>query len=120
MRAPFACYKLFAFFLVNMKHFGELITRAVRVVGNEQALATKVQVSEETVQRWVSGQVRGEPEDVALIAAAAGLDPVAWFVRASLARHSADSPRGHLIHQALNRVVASDHRGDAFLWSVKR
>lgn len=102
-----------------MEHIGELIARAVRVLGSEQALATKIDVPEGMVREWASRQTRCAPDDVALIAAAAGFDAVAWFIRASLARH-AESPRGHLLHEALFRVVASDHRGGHFLWSSHR
>lgn len=102
-----------------MEHIDELIARAVRVLGSEQALATKIEVPVTSVREWASRQTRCAPDDVAVIAAAAGFDAVAWFIRASLARHG-ESPRGHLLYEALFRVVASDHRGAQFLWSAHR
>jgi hypothetical protein len=103
----------------HLEHFGELVSRAVRVLGSEQALASKIDVPVDTVHEWVGGQTKCEPHDVALIAAAAGYDPVAWFVRATLARHS-KQPRGRLLQDALHRMVASDHRGHQFLWRSHR
>ena len=80
----------------------DLIDKASAIVGNDAKLARSLGVPPQHVSNWRHGTRTATPEDWALLASAAGLDPEEALIRATLAKH-ADTPKGERLTTALGK-----------------
>lgn len=88
-----------------MKHLEELnllIDKASAIAGSDYKLAKLVGAMPQNVSNWRHGQASCSPENRALLAAIAGLDPVAELARATLEKHEGTS-KGDLLMRALGK-----------------
>jgi hypothetical protein len=80
----------------------KLIEAAAAIAGSEYRLAKNLGVSPQVVSDWKHGRRTCTPEDWALLAYAAGLDPEEALIRAVVAKH-ADTPKGERLLTALGK-----------------
>jgi hypothetical protein len=78
----------------------ELIKLAGQTLGSEYRVAQALEVTPQRVNAWKHGRAKCSPEQQALIAACAGLDPRDHLVAAVLAKHQG-TPLGLRLRQAL-------------------
>lgn len=71
----------------HLQQLNELIDRAKAIAGSDYALSKSIGVSRQRISNWRHGHVPCPVEDQALIAAAAGLDPTEFLVRAVVQKH---------------------------------
>lgn len=80
----------------------KLIEAGAAIAGSEYRLAKNLGVSPQVVSDWKHGRRTCTPEDWALLAYAAGLDPEEALIRAVVAKH-ADTPKGERLLTALGK-----------------
>jgi DNA-binding transcriptional regulator YdaS (Cro superfamily) len=90
----------------HLEMLGELVERAARECGSKTKLAERLGVSPQRLNEWRTGYRDCPPEDVALIADAAGLPADQWLVRATLWKHK-EKPKGARLREALGKWSAS-------------
>ena len=81
-----------------------LIDKARTIAGTDANLAKLLGVPFQTISNWRHGHKNASPEDCALIAAVAGLDPMAEMARAALRKHDG-SKKGELLRKALGKPL---------------
>jgi hypothetical protein len=79
-----------------------LIEKAAAIAGSEYKLAQLLGVGRQVVSDWKHGRRTCTPEDWALLAYVAGLDPEEALIRAVVAKH-ADTPKGERLVTALGK-----------------
>lgn len=79
-----------------------LLDAAKEVTGSHYKTAQLLGVSPNRVNDWRAGRQNPQPEDYALVASIAGLDPEEHLIRAILAKH-ADTPKGERLLSALGK-----------------
>ncbi len=80
----------------------DLIDKASAIAGSDYKLAKLLGVSTGAVCDWRAGRRSCAPEDWALLAHVAGLDPEEALIRAVLAKHR-DSKKGERLTTALGK-----------------
>lgn len=80
-----------------------LIDKAKSIVGSDAAVARALGVVPQRIANWRNGNASCSPEDQALLAAVAGLDPVAELARATVRKHEG-SKKGDLLMRALGKA----------------
>lgn len=80
-----------------------LIDRAAKIAGSDRKLALMLGEPPQRVSNWRHGHAVAQPEDWALLAHVAGLDPVAELARATVAKHEAKR-KGDLLMKALGKA----------------
>ena len=85
-------------------YLDQLIEKASSVAGSDYKLAKELEVNRATISQWRSGKRTCPPEEVALMAKIAGMDPEAWASRALVAKH-AGTPKGEKLAVALGKAV---------------
>lgn len=80
-----------------------LIDRAAKIAGSDRKLALLLGEPPQRVSNWRHGHAVAQPEDWALLAHVAGLDPVAELARATVAKHEAKR-KGDLLMKALGKA----------------
>jgi hypothetical protein len=80
----------------------DLIARASEATGSDYKLAKSLGVTPQVVSDWKHGRRTCTPEDWALLAYIAGLDPEEALIRAVVAKH-ADTPKGERLLTALGK-----------------
>jgi len=90
-----------------MQHLNELrdlISQAADRAGNEAKLAKALGVPQQQISNWKAGTRSCVPEDQALLASIAGLDPIATLARAMVYKHEG-TPRGDRLMRALGKSL---------------
>ena len=83
----------------------QLLDAAKEKSGSDYATAKALDVSRAHVSQWRSGKHACTPEDVAQLAALAGLEPEKWLVRAVLAKYEGTA-KGDRLYKALGKALA--------------
>lgn len=83
----------------------QLLDKTKEATGSDYATAKALEVSRHVVSNWRSGSRTCTPEDVAQLAALAGLEADKWLVRAVLAKHEGTA-KGDRLMKALGKVLA--------------
>jgi len=90
-----------------MKHLDDLnflIDNAAKKAGSYSALAREIGVSPQTLSDWRHARRPCQPEEQALLAAAAGFDPVATLARATV-EYWEGKPKGDRLMKALGKPL---------------
>lgn len=88
-----------------MKHLDDLnllIDKASAIAGNDSRLSAQLGVTRQIVSQWRKGKRPCQPEEQALLAAVAGLDPVATLARATV-EYWEGKPKGDRLLKALGK-----------------
>lgn len=80
-----------------------LIDKASKIVGSDRKLALMLGEPPQRVSNWRHGHAVAQPEDWALLAHVAGLDPVSELARAIVAKHESKR-KGDLLMKALGKA----------------
>lgn len=80
-----------------------LLDKAKLVTGSDYKTAKAMGVSPQTVSDWRNERRPLPPEDTALIAAIAGMDPATWLVRGVLEKH-AGTKKGERLANVLGKA----------------
>lgn len=92
--------------LLSMNRLEELnllIDRASQIAGSDRKLALLLGEPPQRVSNWRHGHAVAQPEDWALLAHVAGLDPVSELTRAIVAKHESKR-KGDLLMKALGKA----------------
>lgn len=81
---------------------GKLIDLASQIAGSDYKLAQLIGQSRQRISDWRHGRVGCPPEDQALMAAIANLDPIAELARATVRKHEGTA-KGDLLMKALGK-----------------
>ncbi|WP_343590346.1 YdaS family helix-turn-helix protein [Paracidovorax wautersii] len=90
-----------------MQHLADLntlIDKAADHAGSDYKLAQQLDVSRQTISNWRHGRKTATPADRALMAAVAGLDPVAELARATVQQHEGRK-KGDQLMRALGKAL---------------
>lgn len=80
-----------------------LIDKAAKIAGSDRKLALLLGEPPQRVSNWRHGHAVAQPEDWALLAHVAGLDPVSELARAIVAKHESKR-KGDLLMKALGKA----------------
>lgn len=80
-----------------------LIDKASAIAGSDGKLAAALGVPKQNISDWRHGRKNCQPEDQALIAAVAGLDPVQTLARATV-QYWEGKPKGDRLMRALGKA----------------
>jgi len=80
-----------------------LLDKAKKSMGTDAAVARALDVSPQRITNWRTGNAPCSPENQALIAAIAGLDPVAELARATVRKHEGTA-KGDMLMKALGKA----------------
>ncbi len=80
-----------------------LIDKASAIVGSDYKLAKVIGCMPQNVSNWRHDRASCSPENRALLAAVAGLDPVAELARAVVEKHAGTS-KGDMLMKALGKA----------------
>jgi len=81
-----------------------LLDRAKERTGSDYKTAKQLGVPFQTVSNWRHGRLNPQPEDHALVASLAGLDPEEALIRAVLEKH-ANKPKGERLLSVLGNAL---------------
>ena len=81
-----------------------LMDKAAEVVGSDYKLAQALGTDRQIISNWRHGRRTATPEDQALIAAVAGLDPITTLARATVAKHEGTA-KGDMLMRALGKAL---------------
>lgn len=87
----------------DTKELNLLIDKARSIAGSDAALARSLGVLPQRLANWRNGSATCAPEDQALIASIAGLDPVAELARAVVRKHEGTA-KGDALMKALGKA----------------
>lgn len=87
----------------RLEELNLLIDKAAAIAGSDGKLAAMLGEPRQRVSNWRHGQATPQPEDWALLAHVAGLDPVAELARATVAKHETKR-KGDLLMRALGKA----------------
>jgi len=87
----------------NLETINLLMDKAKSIAGSDANLARALDVKPQRIANWRNGNATCAPEDQALIAAIAGLDPIAELARATVRRHEG-SKKGDMLLKALGKA----------------
>lgn len=90
-----------------MSHHDELILligKASAIAGNDSRLAKNLGVPAQRIADWKAERRNATPEDHALLAAVAGLDPLPVLARAMVAKHEGTA-KGDKLMRALGKTL---------------
>lgn len=88
----------------SLQAINALIDAAKAKAGSDYKVAQMLGITPARLGDWRAGRQTAQPEDHALIAAIAGLDPEEALVRAVIAKH-ADKPKGERLLSVLGNVL---------------
>lgn len=80
----------------------KLIAAAKDKMGSDRQVAMAMGIPSQHVAGWKAGTRNPQPEDIALLAAIAGLEADKWALRAMIAKHEG-TPKGDLLLKALGK-----------------
>lgn len=81
-----------------------LIDKASAIAGSDAALARLLAVPRQRIANWRNGNDSCSPEDCALIASVAGIDPIQEMTRAMLRKHEG-TPKGDRLMKVLGKPL---------------
>lgn len=87
-----------------MSTINALLDKAKNKTGSDAKTAKALGVPFQTVSNWRHGHKGAQPEDHALVASLAGLDPEEALIRAVLEKH-ANKPKGERLLSVLGNVL---------------
>ena len=87
------------------EYLTEILDKAKEKTGSDYATAKNLSISRTIVSSWRHGDRTCTPEDVAQLAALAGLEADKWLIRAVLAKHEGTA-KGDRLMKALGKVLA--------------
>jgi len=82
----------------------QLLDKAKEVTGSDYATAKLLGIAPQLIYDWRALRKNPQPEDATLIAAIAGLDPVAELARTMVQKHEG-TPKGDKLMQALGKSL---------------
>lgn len=82
----------------------QLLDKAKEVTGSDYATAKRLGITPQVIYDWRALRKNPQPEDATLIAAVAGLDPVAELARTMVQKHQG-TPKGEKLMQALGKSL---------------
>lgn len=88
----------------DLPELNELIDRAKSIAGSDYKLAKMIGVPQSRLSNWRHGADTIPPADVALIAEVAGLDPVAWAMKAMVSKYQG-TPKGDRLMHAVGKAL---------------
>ena len=88
------------------EYLSQLLDKAKEATGSDYATAKALGVTRGYVSQWRNGTSQCTPEDVAQLAALAGLEADKWLVRAVLAKHEG-TEKGDRLYRALGKASAA-------------
>ncbi|MGY8590819.1 helix-turn-helix domain-containing protein [Paracidovorax citrulli] len=88
----------------HLEELNSLIDKAAEVAGSDYKLAQTLGVSRQIVSNWRHGHKTATPEDQALLAGIAGLDPVATMARAMVWKHEGTA-KGDRLMRVLGKAL---------------
>lgn len=88
----------------NPDYLVRLLDEAREKSGSDQKTANALGISRTVISSWRNGHRTCSPEDVAQIAAVAGLEPEKWLIRAVIAKHEG-TPKGDRLMKALGKSL---------------
>lgn len=88
----------------NLDTINLLIDRASLIAGSDAAVARAIGQLPQRVTNWRNGSASCSPEDQALIAALAGLDPLTELARAMVRKHEGTA-KGDMLMKALGKPL---------------
>jgi DNA-binding transcriptional regulator YdaS (Cro superfamily) len=88
--------------MAEVNELNILIDKASAIAGSDYKLAKLIGAAPQNVSNWRHGSASCSPENRALIAAVAGLDPVAELARAVVEKHAGTS-KGDMLMKALGK-----------------
>lgn len=83
----------------------QLLDKSKIVTGSDYKTAQTLGIARSVVSNWRTGQTNCSPEDIAQLAAIAGLEADKWLIRAVLAKHEGTA-KGDRLMKALGKVLA--------------
>lgn len=86
------------------EYLKQLLDLAAEKAGSDYAVAKALGMHRQQVSNWRTGQRTCTPEDVAQLAAIAGLEPEKWMIRAVLAKYEG-TPKGDRLYKALGKSL---------------
>ena len=87
----------------NPDQITQLIDAAVRKAGSEYNLAKEMCINRSSISQWKSGHSKCSPEDAALMAEIAGLNPEEWMARVAILKHEG-TPKGEKLKAVLKKA----------------
>jgi hypothetical protein len=81
-----------------------LLDKAKEKCGSDYATAKALGITPQMLSDWRTQRKNPQPEDAALIAAVAGLDPVTEMARAVVAKHEG-TPKGERLLKAVGKAL---------------
>lgn len=90
-------------YMDKLTELNALIDKAAKVAGSDRKLAALLGEPPQRISNWRHGHAIAQPEDWALMAHVAGLDPVAELARATVAKHESKR-KGDLLLKALGKA----------------
>ncbi len=88
----------------NPELFAQLLDAAIQKTGSEYQLAKEIGVNRSQISNWKSGYSKCSPEDAALIAGIAGLNPEEWMARMAVAKHEGTA-KGEKLKSVLKKAL---------------
>lgn len=87
----------------NPDQITQLIEAAAKAAGSEYRLSKEIGINQSQISNWKSGHSKCSPEDAALMADIAGLNPEEWMARVAILKHEG-TPKGEKLKNALKKA----------------
>lgn len=88
----------------DLSELNLLIDKAKQIAGSDDNVASAIGIQRQVLSDWRHGRKNPQPEDYALLAAVAQLDPVAEMARAAVKAHEG-KPKGDALMKALGKAL---------------
>lgn len=88
----------------HLEELNSLIDKAAASAGSDYKLAQSLDVPRQKISNWRHGLKTATPEDQALLASVAGLDPIATMARAVVQKHEG-TKKGDQLMRALGKAL---------------
>ena len=88
----------------DLSYLNTLIDKASEIVGNDAQLGKQLGFSRQKISDFRAGRQTATPEDQAILAAIAGLDPLQTLARAMVEKHEG-TPKGDMLMRALGKAL---------------
>lgn len=101
-----------------------LLDKAKEITSSDYKTAKALGVTSQTLSDWRHGRRPVPPEDIALLAAVAGMDPTTWLVRGILEKHAGTKKGERLANvlgkasRAIGEAIALNGVGAMLIYSV--
>ena len=89
---------------MKQAEINNLLDKAAEICGSDYKAAKSMGVTPQTVSDWRYGRRNPQPEDIALIACAGGLNAEQWALRAMVAKHEGTA-KGDRLMKAVGKAL---------------